>query len=195
MLDEVAVMEKGIIDETLRSIPPDLFDQAVELLRGARRISVVGTHYNAAPASYAAYFLSTVRPAVGLIGRVGIEGFVELQQSGPEDVVLAISTARYPKDTHKIVEQYKARGTPVVVVTDSTASPIVSLADLVLVVPMRFISFIDPFAGVLVLLHAMTTAVYLRNGGEAKRWVQDFNDFMRHHDYNSVADINLFELL
>jgi DNA-binding MurR/RpiR family transcriptional regulator len=195
MLGEVAAMEKAIIDETLLSIPPELFNSAVDLLHKAKRILVVGTHYNAAPASYAAYFLSATRPSVGLVRSVGIDGFGEVQAAGPEDAVLAISTARYPKDTHRFLELFKAKGAPVIAITDSAASPVASLASLVLVVPMKFISFIDPFAGVQVLTHALTTAVYLRNGGEAKKWVKDFNDFMLHHDYNSVAEINLFELL
>jgi DNA-binding MurR/RpiR family transcriptional regulator len=195
MLGEVAAMEKSIIDETLVSIPPELFESAVGLLHQARRIVVVGTHYNSVPAAYAAYFLSATRPSISLIKSVDIDVFSRTMDCGPQDVVLAVSTARYPKDTHRIVESLKARGTPVIAVTDSAASPVAPLADLVLVVPMRFISFIDPFAGVLVLLHALTTAVYVRNGGEAKRCVQDFNDFMRQHDYNTVAEINLFELL
>ena len=195
MLGEVAAMEKVIIDETLVSIPPPLFNAAVDLLHGARRIHVVGTHYNAAPASYVAYFLSCTRPRVGLVRDLGITAFGELQSSGPEDLVLAISTARYPKDTGRLLELFKAKGTPIMAITDSPASPVAPLADNLLVVPMKFISFIDPFAGVLVLTHALTTAVYLRNGANAKKWVSDFNDFMRHNDYNTVADINLFELL
>ena len=193
MLGEVAAMEKAIIDETLLSIPPALFNSAVDLIAGAKRVRVVGTHYNAVPASYAAYFLSATRTSVSLIRSVGIAEFAQIQDSKPGDLALAVSTARYHKDTHKILELFKAKGTPVLLITDSAASPAVSLADSVLVVPMRFISFIDPFAGILVLLHALITAVYLKNGVAAKVWVQEFNDFMRHHDYNSV--INLFELL
>ncbi len=195
MLAEVAAMERTIIDEMLVSIPPDLFNAAVELLFKAERIRVIGTHYNAAPAAYASYFLSAVRKSVCLIREVGIENFSELQDSGPADAVLAISTARYPKDTQKILELFKPRGTPIIAITDSPLSPVISLADLVLIVPMKFISFIDPFAGVLVLLHALVTAVYIKNGGQAKQWVKDFNDFMEHNDYNTAKEINMVDLL
>jgi len=195
MLGEVAAMEKTIIDEMLISIPPDLFNSAVDLLFRAKRIRVVGTHYNAAPAAYASYFLSATRPSVCLIREVGIDNFSEVQDSGPDDVALAISTARYPKDTQKILELFKAKGTPIIAVTDSPVSPVIPLADLALIVPMKFISFIDPFAGVLVLLHALATTIYVKNGGQAKRWVKDFNDFMEHNNYNSVREMNLNDLL
>lgn len=195
MLGEVASMERSIIDEMLITIPPDLFNSAVNLIFNAKRVRVVGTHYNAAPAAYASYFLSATRPSVCLIREIGIENFSEVQDSGPEDVALAISTARYPRDTQKILELFKAKETPIVAITDSPVSPVISLADLVLIVPMKFISFIDPFAGVLVLLHALVTAVYVKNGGKAKKWVENFNDFMEHNDYNSVREINLVDLL
>lgn len=195
MLGEVADMERTIIEEMLVSIPPELFNAAVELLFKAERIRVVGTHYNAAPAAYASYFLAAVRKSVCLIREIGIENFSEVQGSGPEDVVLAISTARYPQDTQKILELFKAKGTPIIAITDSQVSPVIPLADLVMIVPMKFISFIDPFAGVLVLLHALVTTVYVKNGGTAKKWVRDFNDFMEHNEYNSVKEINLIDLL
>ena len=168
MLGEVAAAEKAIIDETLLSISPELFNSAVGTLHEARRIRVVGTHYNAAPAAYCSYFLSATRARVSLIKSVGISCFTETQDSGPEDAVLAVSTARYPKDTHKILELFKAKGTPIIAITDSTVSPVAALADLMLVVPMKHMTFIDPFAGILVLAHALTTAVYMRDAGAAK---------------------------
>jgi DNA-binding MurR/RpiR family transcriptional regulator len=195
MLGMVADMERAIIEEMLTTIPADLFNSAVDLLFGAERIYVVGTHYNAAPASYASYFLSAVRKSVCLIREIGIGNFSEVQDSGPEDVVLAISTARYPKDTQKILELFKLKKTPIIVITDSQISPIIYLADLTMIVPMKFISFIDPFAGILVLLHALITKIYIKDGNKAKKWVQDFNDFMEHNDYNSVKEINLLDLL
>jgi DNA-binding MurR/RpiR family transcriptional regulator len=195
MLGEVAAMERSILDEMLVLIPPDLFNSAVESLFRAKRITVVGTHYNAAPAAYAAYFMSAIRPSVSLIRNIGIENFSKVQDSGPDDAVLVISTARYPKDTQKILELFQIKKTPIIAVTDSTVSPIVSFAKHVLIVPMKFISFIDPFAAVLVLLHALVTAVYLKNGSNAKKWVKDFNEFMDHNDYNSVRDFNWMDLL
>jgi DNA-binding MurR/RpiR family transcriptional regulator len=195
ILGEVAEMESLIIKETLVTISPELFNKAADLLYKARRVIVVGTHYNIAPADYAANFFSAVRKSVGLIKEIGIQNFSEAQSAGSTDVVLAISTARYPKDTGLILELFKAKGTQVIVITDSEVAPVVPLADLLLVVPMKFISFIDPFAGILVLLHSLVTAVYVKNEEKGKKWVKDYNDFMEHNNYNSIKDINLFDLL
>jgi DNA-binding MurR/RpiR family transcriptional regulator len=192
VLAEVAEMEKKCIDEMMETITPEIFGQAVALLSDARSVSVVGTHYNTMPASYAAYFLQAIRPSVHLLTRVDLALFTRIQECGASDVVLSLSTARYPKDTQRILPQFKKRGSKIIAITDSPVSPVISLADLVMIVPIRFLlSHVDPYAAIMVLIHSLVTAITNSNLKKAKQRIKVYHDFMDEYDYHTIKDIKL----
>ena len=191
-LREVAAMEKQIIDDMLESVSPRQFNRVVGLLCQARSISVVGTHYNAMPAAYAAFFLQAVRPAVQLFTSVGLDIYTRLQGLGRRDAVLAITTARYPKDTQKIVPLFKEQGVTIIAITDSQVSPVIPLADEVIIVPLRFLlSYIDPYAAIMVFIHALVAAVYNQDASKSEKQVKTYHDFMDYFDYHAIRDIKL----
>lgn len=192
VLDEVAVMEKKCIDEMLESISPPLFNKAVQSLYKARSVNVVGTHYNSMPAAYAAYYFQAIRPSVHLFTSENLDIFTRLQDIGRQDVVLAISTARYPRDTQKIIPLFKEREATVIAVTDSQVSPIIPLADQVMIVPIRFfLSHIDPYAAIMVLIHSLVTAVSSKDPQKSKRWIKTYHEYMDYNDYHAIKDIKL----
>ncbi|MDR1043866.1 MAG: MurR/RpiR family transcriptional regulator [Candidatus Adiutrix sp.] len=195
LLSKVASVEKSIIDEMLLSISPKLFQQAVDKLHAARSITVVGTRYNQMAAAYAAYFLNCIRPSVRLVSGIGAETFTELRESGPKDVALAVCTARYPRETLKILSMFRERQTPVIAITDSQLSPVQPLADLSLIVPMKFLSYIDPLGGVMILLHALVTGLYLKNPAKTKARLKDYNEFMEKNDFHSVKGLDIGDML
>lgn len=192
VLGEVAAMEKNSIEEMLESISPQLFNRAVQALFKARQVNVVGTHYNSMPASYAAYFLQAVRPSIRLFTSVDLDIFTQVQDTARQDVVLAISTARYPQDTQKILPLFRDKGATVIAITDSQVSPVIPLADLVMIVPIRFLlSNIDPYAAIMVLIHSLITGVSMKDAQKSKQWVKSYHDFMDLYDYHAIKDIKL----
>ena len=191
-LRQVAAMEKQIIDEMLESVSPRQFNRIVGLLFQAKSISIVGTHYNTMPAAYAAFFLQAIRPGVQLFTSVGLDVYTRLQGLGPKDAALVITTARYPTDTQKIVPLFKEQGAAIIAITDSQVSPIIPLSDEVLIVPLRFLlSHIDPYAAVMVLIHALVTALSNKDAAKSKRQLRAYYDFMDYFDYHAIRDIKL----
>ena len=192
VLRQVAALEKQIIDEMLESVTPQQFNQVVQILHKAGSVSVVGTHYNAMPAAYAAFFLKAVRLSVHLFTSVGLDIFTRVRDLGRRDAALVITTARYPRDTQKIVPLFKERGATIIAITDSQVSPVIPLADQVIIVPLRFIlSYIDPYAAIMVLIHALVSAVFSRGASKSKSQIKDYHDFMDHFDYHAIKDIKL----
>ncbi len=192
LLNDVAAMEKNCIDEMLESIPTQLFNRAVQTLFKARSINVVGTHYNSMPAAYAAYFLQAIRPSVYLFTSEHLDIFTRLQDVGRQDVVLAVSTARYPRDTQKIISLFRNKGATVVAITDSQVSPIIPLADQVMIVPIRFLqSYIDPYAAIMVLIHALVTAVSMKDTQKSEQWIKTYYTYMDYQDYHVIKDMKL----
>lgn len=195
VLHRIMALERSLIDETLASVRLEDFDKAVDYLYEARNIIVVGMHYNKMPASYGAYFLKAFRENVYLVDRLDIDAFNHLKPRLDLDVVLAISTARYPRATQKAVELLKEGGAKIIGLTDSSVSPLAQKADVPLIVPMKFMSYIDPYGAVMGLLHALTTGVFLKNRARAQKRLKNFNVFMDQNDYNLVKNVDVTELL
>ena len=195
LLGKVASMEKSIIDEMLTTIPAKLFNQVVDKLYAARKITVIGTQYNVMSASYGAYFLNCIRPSVRLMTDIDIAAFNGLEETSGKDVVLAICTARYPRDTLKILPSFKERQATIIAVTDSQLAPVVPLADISLVVPMKFLSYVDPLGGVMVLLHSLVNGVYLKNAPKARGWLKQYNKYMERNEYHSVEGLDIGDIL
>ena len=191
-LRDVAAMEKQIIDGMLESIAPKQFNQVAQMLGKARTVSVVGTHYNFMPAAYVAHYLQFIRPSVHLFTSAEMDLFTQLQNIGNNDLALVISTARYPKDTQKIASLFKDKGATIIAITDSPISPVIPLAAQVLIVPFRFLlSHIEPYAGIMVLLHALVAAVAQKDPVKSKTWVKASQEFMDYHDYHAIKDLQL----
>ncbi|MDR1110106.1 MAG: MurR/RpiR family transcriptional regulator [Deltaproteobacteria bacterium] len=194
ILNEVANMEKSIIDEMVETISEDDFNRAVDTLYKAKSINVVATHYNYVSGLYASYFMRSIRPQINLISALDISIFTSSLSSSPSDVVLAVSTARYPTDTQKIVKIFKSQGLKIISVTDSKVSPLIPLSDIALIVPMKFISYIDPLSGIMVLLHSLINALYIQNASHSKQMLIKYDEFIKDNDINldnskSITDI------
>ncbi|MGL4209145.1 MAG: MurR/RpiR family transcriptional regulator [Candidatus Adiutrix sp.] len=195
ILSKVANMEKSIIDEMLTTIASSKIEAAVDTLYHARRIVIVGMHYNIMPAAYSAYFLRAFRDNISMINKLDVAAFQRLKGANTQDAALLISTARYPKACHKALEMLKKRGAKTILITDSPVAPSAPLADIVLVVPMKFISYIDPYAAVMTLLHALITGIFLKNTPKAKKHLKEFDEFMDENNYNTIHHLDVTELL
>jgi DNA-binding MurR/RpiR family transcriptional regulator len=185
-------MEKQSIDGMLASISPQQFKAAALTLHQARSVSVVGARYNSMPAAYAAYFLQAVRDSIRLFTSAEVDLFTKLQDIGPRDAMLVVSTARYPRDTQKMVPLFKEKGAAVVAITDSQISPVIPLADQTLIVPIKFmLSHIDPYAAVMILIHALVAAVSNLDPRKSRARIKDYHRFMDYYDYHAIRDIKL----
>ncbi|MDL2226183.1 MurR/RpiR family transcriptional regulator [Deltaproteobacteria bacterium OttesenSCG-928-M10] len=194
ILAEVAAMEKTIIDEMLTHIPPEMFKQVVDRLHRAKNVIIVGTHYNAMPALYAAHFLSAIRPRVSLVHNLNVDAYAKARAAGDKDVVLAISTARYPKETQEILTDFHSKGIRIISITDSEVSPVAPLSDIALLVPMKFMSFIDPYSGIMTLIHALVNAVLVAGGEASRKWLENYNMFMEKKDFHTVKGLKVIDL-
>ncbi len=106
--------------------------RAIQLIRGARNVYVLGLRRSYAVAAYLSYALARVgRPAVQI---TGLGGAIAEQARAvrPRDLLIAISFPPYAADTLAVCEQVQAAGGRRLALTDSVLSPIARDADLVL---------------------------------------------------------------
>jgi len=107
-------------------------DRAVELIRDARMVYVLGLRRSFAVAAYLAYALTRVgRPCVQI---TGMGGSIAEQASaaGTQDLVIAVSFPPYAADTVRVCAQVCESGARLLAITDTVLSPIARDAELVL---------------------------------------------------------------
>ncbi|RYF68129.1 MAG: MurR/RpiR family transcriptional regulator [Comamonadaceae bacterium] len=105
---------------------------AISLLAAARSIHVLGLRRAWPIATYLVYLLSRAQRMVRLLGGMGGMLPDELRTLTPSDLLVAISFQPFHADTLAAVEQARARGIPVLVLSDSSLSSLARNADVVL---------------------------------------------------------------
>ena len=107
--------------------------QAVALLTAAQTVHVVGLRRAFPVATYLVYVFEKMAVPAMLHDSVGrLDHRFALR---PGDAVIAITFAPYSEETIALAQDAKARGLPVVALTDRMTSPIVRYSDAVITVP------------------------------------------------------------
>lgn len=110
------------------SVAPASFETAVATLAGARMIYLLGQRRTFPVSAYLSYMLGNLETPHMLLDNVGGMADVQARSAGPQDALLAISFTPYAPVTVQIATQAAERGVPIVAITDSSFSPISSIA-------------------------------------------------------------------
>ncbi|WP_024905219.1 MurR/RpiR family transcriptional regulator [Robbsia andropogonis] len=100
------------------------FEAAVEMLRQAENIYVVGVRRSFPVATYTVYALQHTKKRVHLISGFGGMYREQIRSVRKGDVVIAISFAPYGKETQYCVRAAQHHGARTLVITDSQLSPL-----------------------------------------------------------------------
>jgi DNA-binding MurR/RpiR family transcriptional regulator len=115
-----------------RDLDEIALDQSVTLLSHARTIHLVGYRRSFPVASYLAYVFDKL--GISAILHDGVAGLDHGSSLRPGDALLAITFAPSSDETLALAHQAKAKGLPVVILTDPPKSRLAPLADALLTV-------------------------------------------------------------
>ena len=161
--DIVFEMERSLMDETYSLIKKEEFNAAVMLISDAPALIVAASGSNSFLAEYAGYFLGTMKENVSVIKENDLRGMNILLDAPPGTAALVFSFPRYPIKTQSVVKVMRERGIRILGISDSQASPIAEYCDPLLKVPQKFMTFMDPCAAVMSLVHSILYGVWLRD--------------------------------
>lgn len=188
-------LEFHVLREMKEKLSEESVSRAVELLEKPGKVFVVGLLANTCLAEYLAYFLSILRENVCVLKNFDHEAYGKIRSAGPDSVAIIYSFPRYPAGTQSLGKLFRKQGIPVIGITDSGMSPLAPLADVFLEAPMKFITFIDPCGGAFAMTHALLTAFYMKNPGEMRRKLREFEEFAAERDLFERKDIDIVELV
>ncbi len=156
------------IKKTLAETDVHIFDLVAEKLIAARRIYIIGARSATALAMFLEFYLTQLFDDVRLVQTVaGGEVFDRMLSVGAEDVVIGISFPRYSRRTLDALDFSKKKGAYVVGVTDSSHSPLASLADTAVLAHNENDCFVDSLVAPMAVLNAIIAAVTAKRPEES----------------------------
>ena len=169
VLSKVLNSDIDKIKRTIEEIDREAFQKSVDALVSAKNIYVIGLGSSATLASSLNHSLRMIFDNVKLLEASSAdEIFAQIMNISEGDVIVAISFPRYSRKLITAVNYAKDSGATVIALTDSTASPIATFADNLLVARSDMASFADSLIAPLSVINALVVAVSRKKQDELR---------------------------
>ncbi|MBE6668112.1 MAG: MurR/RpiR family transcriptional regulator [Ruminococcaceae bacterium] len=160
ILSAVLLGDVDKIKDTLDTVDKAAFEEAVEKISEAKNIYILGVRASSSLAGFLSHGLCMMFDNVKFIQTTsGSEMFEQIMSIGGEDVMIAISFPRYSKRIIHAVNYAKSKGTDVVAITDSEASPIAAGANQILAAKSDMASIVDSLVAPMSIINAIIVAL------------------------------------
>lgn len=176
MIDQYCQNAIDNIENLRRMITSSDLEQVARLIHAADKVFVVGYRASAALAYYFGYLLKKIRENVLVDTTLSWDLTDSLIRSSKSSVLFAISFPRYPRRTIELLEYAKRNKIKTIGLSDTSSSPIIGLSDHYVMIDMEGISFIDPFAHIIVYLSALVHEIILLDKPKAMAHLSKFEE-------------------
>ena len=173
VLTTVLQSDADKLRQTGEIISREDFQAAVNAIRNAKRIYILGARSVAPLANFLGYYLNFMFNDVRIITASGAsEVFEKLVALDKDDVVVAFSYPRYSAATVKGAQYSRTTGATVIGFTDSRLSPLGQNSDYVVVAKSDMVSLVDSIVAPLSVINALIVALA---AGQEQRLTKTFD--------------------
>ena len=183
VLTSVLQSDADKLRQTAEMVSRNDFRAAVDAIRNAKRIYILGARSVAPLANFLGYYLNFMFKDVRIITASGAsEVFEKLVALDSDDVVIAFSFPRYSAATVKGAQYCRTTGATVIGFTDSRLSPLGQHSDYVLVAKSDMVSLVDSIVAPLSVINALIVALA---AGQEQKLAKTFDALERvWEEYN-----------
>jgi DNA-binding MurR/RpiR family transcriptional regulator len=174
--------------EAERTLDPEQFERAVELIRAARETVICGFAGLGGVSEYIATHLIRIGYRARAASDTGYRLADRLLLIGPEDVVIVMGHNRINREARIILDHCGAIGVPVILLTDTLGEALRDEVSVVLSAPMSRPGTFTSQATVLILLEALTIAVAAQDRDRALGYSERMNQLREELNGYSLAD-------
>ena len=186
ILETVLNQDIEKIRKTLEETSKEDFKNAVNAISKAKTIYIFAVRSSAALASFLGYYYSLIFENVKVISNYGeTEIHEKLFRMSSEDVIIGISFPRYSNAAIKAMTFAHHRGAKVIALTDSMASPLVSVSDYVLIAKSDMASVVDSLVAPLSVINALVVATVLNPDLKANDTFSKLENIWKEYDVYS----------
>ncbi len=180
--DRVLGLDHAILNATYAANPWERFVPVIELLVAAKHVAVVGHGSSYGNAHQLAVGLTYLLGTASYVSSGSGDMFDRLATLTPEDVLVGVGLAPYIRHTIQAMDLARARRSVTIAITDSSASPLVPLADHVFITPIDALQYTWSPVGVTWISNVLLAGVV---GHDYERTIEHRtarDDLMRRYD-------------
>lgn len=177
------------IRQTMSGLNQQDFEGAVNMILSAKKIYILGLRSSSALAAFMAHYLKFMFSNIHLVEANSLSEISEqMINIGSEDVLIVISFPRYAKRAVAATQHAAKRGSGIIAITDSAASPITTHASHTLIAATNMVCFVDSVAAPFSLINSLIVALGLNrkdqvcSSFETLEQLWDENQVYEKHD-------------
>lgn len=177
---------------TMNQVDKKAFQLAVDTIKNARRIYVVGIRSCAPLAQFLSFYLNLIADNVCSVNtNSASEIFEQLIRIEEEDVIIGISFPRYSVRTLKALEFASNRRAKVITITDSVHSPMCLYSSCNLIAKSDMASIVDSLVAPLSIINALVVALCMEKQEEVITTLETLEAIWDEYQVYSTDEINL----
>ena len=132
LLQDAFALDIENIRETLAALKPESINTAIDLVKSANKIYVLGMRSSFALAHYLTSRLGEIKKNVHFIQSTGLVYPEEIVGAGPGDICIAYVFPRYSKTAMNILAWMRSKGVKTILITSMNDAPISHYGDVCL---------------------------------------------------------------
>lgn len=168
-------LEISNMTSAYKAIDKSKLTQAIELIASSETVLIAGHQISESLAVFSHYTLSKIHKSVEYAKKEDLNQYKKIKNK--KCCAIVFSFPRYPNETLKVMESLKKKEIPQIVITDSYAFPNCDLAHTLLLVPIKYTSFIDPISSVFCIINSMALEITKINKKEVMHNLEIFENY------------------
>ena len=175
-LDHALTAQIDLLEEARRTVRPEAFAQALDILHTADRILIFGTGPSASLADHLVLRLVRIGRQAAAVSGTGLGLADTLLMMRPGDALIAMAYHRVYREAEVTLTHARERGLPVVLLTDTLGMALAEHITVVLSARRSRYGLLGSVATTLVLMDALIIGLTARDRARAVMAVSELND-------------------
>ncbi len=139
-----------------------------KILKEAVAVHIIGSRLSYAPAFYMGWTLAKLRKNVNIFRGSDRTTIDRLIFASPKSAVVVIATSRYPNELIRMGKLVKRQKLKLILLTDSSACPLIQFSDHVLIAPLKTIPFLGNPTSLICLINYLVHSLAADIGDKLK---------------------------
>ena len=181
-------LHRGVLEELnnlkymYETIDVEIMNQFVEYLNERENVFVTGSRLSYTFAYYLGWSLTKIRKGIHIL-KGSDSTVIDFLTNAPENSLVILTAAtRYPNELIKLSKLVRRLGHTLLVITDSSISPVIQFANLSLVVPSRSIPFIGNVSNMLCVIQYIVQELASRKGESLQKHQEQLEQVYMEND-------------
>ena len=177
---------------TMNQVDKAAFQQAVDMIKNARKVYIVGIRSCAPLAEFLGFYLNLiVENACVVSTNSASEIFEQIIRINEEDLIIGISFPRYSMRTLKALEFASNRQAKVITLTDSVHSPMCLYSSCNLIAKSDMASIVDSLVAPLSVINALVVALCMDRQEEVIGTLEALEEIWDEYQVYNTDELNV----